>query len=88
MTDEIDNDLVVRRCQMITLMSAWSEDQWSAGWDSALDERIREGANDLWLMMAAACGGWPKGYRAEDGWEPLTAKEYQYVHSLLKETMP
>lgn len=80
MSDEQDNggyaadDRDIRRAQMLDLLSAWSEDNWAAGWMSGIEKEARR-AGGLWTVMAAACGGWPKGYRAEEGWEPLTTEE-------------
>lgn len=55
------------RRQFIEIISAVSEDLWCAGWDSGIVETLMaEGG--LWSAMASECGGWPLGYRAEEGW--------------------
>lgn len=64
----------VMREHFLDLISAYSEDMWCAGWMSGIEQEIRR-QQGVWLPMAVACGGWPKGYRAEDGWDPLTDEE-------------
>lgn len=66
--------LDVRREQMLEAISGYSEDRWAAGWLNGIETQIRK-IGGLWLVMAAACSGWPVGYRAEHGWEPLNEAE-------------
>lgn len=51
---------------LLTLMSAWSEDQHCAGWLVGLDQELR-GRGGIWEILGRAIG-WPIGYRAEGGW--------------------
>lgn len=77
MAEATDGNVLPRdalRLQFLEWLSDWSETNWCAGWYSGIEEKARE-AGGLWLVVAAACEGWPKGYRAEDGWEPLTVEE-------------
>ena len=69
------------RAQFVALLSAWSEQRWAAGWHSGIEDEARR-VGGLWLVMAAACGGWPKGYEGEDGWEPLTGEESEAAAKL------
>ncbi len=62
------------RAQFLGLISDYSESAYCAGWMTGIEETIRDHGG-LWIYLAAACGGWPKGYRAENGWEPLTDDE-------------
>lgn len=55
-------------------ISAYSEDHYCAGWLSGIEEQIRANGGP-WLILAYYAGGWPKGYRAEHGWEQLSFKE-------------
>ncbi len=60
------------------LISAYSEDRWCAGWMTGVEKTIRE-QGGIWIGIAYICGGWPIGYRGEDGWDPLTQEEIDYV---------
>lgn len=62
------------RAQFLDLISAYSEDTWAAGWEAGVEKTIRRDQG-IWLALAVACGGWPNGYRAENGWDPLTGDE-------------
>lgn len=54
------------RADLLTLMSAWSEDQHCAGWLIGLDkELLAEGG--VWEILGQAIG-WPIGYMGEGGW--------------------
>lgn len=66
------------RAQMLDLISAYSQQGWAASWIIGIEEIIRRDGG-IWLAMAAVCGGWPKGYRAKDGWEPLTEAEWAEI---------
>jgi hypothetical protein len=66
-------------------ISAYSEDRWAAGWLNGIEKELRA-AGGLWIVMAAACGGWPIGYEAEHGWQPLTEREGQALLLMTSET--
>lgn len=61
----------VRRRQLLDAISGYSEDHWAAGWLNGIEIEVRK-LGGLWIVMAAACQGWPLGYEAENGWDPLT----------------
>lgn len=72
----------VLRDQFLEAISGYSEDRWAAGWLYGIEKQVRaEGG--LWLLMAAACGGWPTGYRAEHGWEPLNEAEMRTARAMV-----
>lgn len=79
--------LADRREQFLEAISGFSEDHWAAGWLDGIEEQVRaEGG--LWVVMAAACQGWPSGYRAEHGWDPLTDEEARAADSMLGRAVP
>lgn len=67
---EVSEEVQRMRKQFIELISAYSEDRWAAGWFGGIEEDIRK-EGGIWNAIAEACQGWPKGYRGEDGWDPL-----------------
>lgn len=69
------------RAQMLDLISAYSEDTWCAGWHMGVEDEVRR-LGGSWLVLAALCDGWPKGYEAENGWDPLTDDERAEVARL------
>jgi hypothetical protein len=74
------------REKFLGAISAYSEDMWCAGWLNGIEKIVRA-ERGIWLTMAVACGGWPLGYRAEDGWDPLTddeMREYRFSHGQSK----
>ncbi len=75
----------LRRRQMLEAISGYSEDHWAAGWLTGIEQEVRA-LGGLWILMAAACGGWPLGYEAEHGWEPLTETERQALQLMTSET--
>jgi hypothetical protein len=66
--------LAASRQQMFKAISGHSQDRWAADWLIGIEKNIR-GVGGLWIFMAAARDGWPLGYEAEHGWEPLNAAE-------------
>lgn len=62
------------RAQFLDAISSYSEARWCAGWMRGVENDVR-GIGGQFLLMAFAAGGWPVGYRGEDGWDPLTADE-------------
>lgn len=72
----------VLRSMFITSISEYSEDMWCAGWMSGVEHDIRR-EGGIFLVMAFLAGGWPRGYRGEDGWEPLTDEEKDRAAALL-----
>lgn len=80
-------DVEAMRAQFLGLISAYSEERWCAGWMDGIEESVRKDGG-LWLFMAAACGGWPIGYRAEGGWAPLPEADRRAALATLKETTP
>lgn len=68
------DELVALREQFVELISAYSEDRWAASWMSGIEAEIRT-IGGAWIVQALVCGGWPIGYRGEDGWAPLTEAE-------------
>lgn len=75
----------LRRQQMLEAISGYSEDHWAAGWLNGIERQVRE-RGGLWIVMAAACGGWPLGYEAEHGWEPLTETERHALLLMMSES--
>lgn len=74
--------LAERREQFLEAISGYSEDRWAAGWLIGIEDQVRAEAG-LWIVMAAACEGWPLGYRAEQGWDPLTDDEVRAADTML-----
>ena len=72
--EDDEADLITVRFQFCDAISGVSEERWSAGWHIGIVEQLRR-EGGLWLRMAHAAGGWPVGYRGEDGWDPLTEAE-------------
>lgn len=66
------------RASMLEAMSDYSQNHWAAGWLGDLDRMLFQSANPLWKAMAELAGGWPLGYRAEDGWVDLETAEAHY----------
>jgi len=62
------------RRRFLGFISNESEARWAAGWMMGIEDTLRS-EQGIWLAMAVACGGWPKGYLAENGWDPLTTDE-------------
>jgi len=54
------------RADLLTLMSAWSEDQHCARWLIGLDTELLA-SGGVWEILGREIG-WPIGYRAEGGW--------------------
>ena len=54
------------RDDLLTLMSAWSEDRYCAGWLIGLDTELLA-SGGVWEILGREIG-WPIGYRAEGGW--------------------
>lgn len=75
----------LRRQQMLEAISGYSEDHWAAGWLDGIEKEVRE-LGGLWIVMAAACGGWPVGYEAEHGWDPLTETERHALLAMMSES--
>lgn len=69
------------RGMMCDLISAHSEDIWAAQWMRGIEDDVHKQGGQ-WLVMAWVCGGWPKGYRGEDGWEPLDATELAEIYQM------
>ena len=78
---EVDQERAEARAQFLDLISAYSEENRAAAWLVGIEETVRT-IGGVWLAMAVLCGGWPKGYRAEDGWDPLTTIEWNRWHRL------
>lgn len=68
------------RSQFLDFISMHSEDTWCASWMDGIEKEIRADKG-IWLYLAYVCEGWPKGYRAHDGWEPLSTEEMQEVQA-------
>lgn len=69
------NELIeLARAQFVEAISEYSEDRWCAGWMRGVENDVRE-IGGRFLLMAFTAGGWPLGYRGEDGWDPLTPEE-------------
>lgn len=60
-------ELEKRRAQFCDMISGWSEDHYAAGWIIGVVGMVKK-EGGLWAVLAEACGGWPIGYRGEDGW--------------------
>ncbi len=72
------------RERMLEAISEYSEDRWAAGWMNGIEREVRA-IGGGWTLMAAACGGWPIGYRGEEGWDELTEGEINEISLLLHE---
>lgn len=67
------------RSQFLDMISDYSESTWCAGWMDGVENEVRE-IGGTWVAIAAACGGWPIGYRAIDGWtDGLSPEEYRFL---------
>lgn len=72
------------RARFLDMISAYSESQYAAGWKTGIELDIRtDEQNLLWLAVAGACQGWPLGYRAATGWDPLTDEEQVRLRELM-----
>lgn len=66
------------RARFIDSISEYSEQNWCAGWMTGIEKEIRT-KGGAWILLAFLSGGWPSGYEAEDGWDPLTEEELTIV---------
>lgn len=78
------------RRAFVDAISAYSEDQWAAGWLNGVEEKVRR-QGGTWTVLAFLAGGWPRlsertfaeapGETHEErweslmDWEPLTSEE-------------